>query len=118
MIWCPDKRAVNIGQPDWLRTFEAQFARSAGCCANSELLVCGNRKVYPVAEKTMCVPDQPCHPDVRGYHAGSDIPNYWAYASNFVLQDHMFAAAGPGACPLTCTRCLGGQPSARIRMVR
>ncbi|GCE24388.1 alkaline phosphatase family protein [Dictyobacter kobayashii] len=25
-----------------------------------------------------------------GYHDGSDIPNYWSYAKNFVLQDHMF----------------------------
>jgi phospholipase C len=25
-----------------------------------------------------------------GYHVGSDIPNYWAYAQNFVLQDNMF----------------------------
>ncbi len=29
-------------------------------------------------------------PDVMGYHDGSDIPNYWAYAKNFVLQDRMF----------------------------
>ena len=29
-------------------------------------------------------------PDVMGYHTGSDIPNYWAYAKDFVLQDHMF----------------------------
>jgi phospholipase C len=28
--------------------------------------------------------------DVMGYHDGGDIPNYWAYAHNFVLQDHMF----------------------------
>jgi phospholipase C len=28
--------------------------------------------------------------DVMGYHNGADIPNYWAYARNFVLQDHMF----------------------------
>jgi phospholipase C len=28
--------------------------------------------------------------DVLGYHDGSDIPNYWAYARNFVLQDHLF----------------------------
>ncbi len=28
--------------------------------------------------------------DVMGYHVGSDIPNYWAYARDFVLQDHMF----------------------------
>jgi phospholipase C len=39
----------------------------------------------------------PCSPgaakrciDVMGYHDGSDIPNYWAYARDFVLQDHMF----------------------------
>ena len=28
--------------------------------------------------------------DVMGYHDRSDIPNYWAYADNFVLEDHMF----------------------------
>ena len=28
--------------------------------------------------------------DVMGYHTGSDIPNYWTYARDFVLQDHMF----------------------------
>ncbi len=27
---------------------------------------------------------------VMGYHTESDIPNYWAYAKHFVLQDHMF----------------------------
>ena len=29
-------------------------------------------------------------PDVMGYHTASDIPNYWSYAKDFVLQDHMF----------------------------
>ncbi|HLY84184.1 MAG TPA: alkaline phosphatase family protein [Acidimicrobiales bacterium] len=29
-------------------------------------------------------------PDVMGYHDAREIPNYWTYASNFVLQDHMF----------------------------
>jgi len=28
--------------------------------------------------------------DVMGYHDRSDIPNYWAYADHFVLEDHMF----------------------------
>ena len=28
--------------------------------------------------------------DVMGYHTRTDIPNYWAYAQNFVLQDRMF----------------------------
>jgi phospholipase C len=29
-------------------------------------------------------------PDVMGYHTESDIPNYWTYAKDFVLNDHMF----------------------------
>jgi phospholipase C len=29
-------------------------------------------------------------PDVMGYHDEREIPNYWAYARTFVLQDHMF----------------------------
>jgi phospholipase C len=28
--------------------------------------------------------------DVMGYKDARDIPNYWAYASNFVLQDNMY----------------------------
>jgi phospholipase C len=30
-------------------------------------------------------------PDVVGYHTAQEIPNYWAYARAFVLQDHLFA---------------------------
>jgi phospholipase C len=29
-------------------------------------------------------------PDVMGYHTAAELPNYWKYASNFVLDDHMF----------------------------
>lgn len=29
-------------------------------------------------------------PDVMGYHDANEIPNYWTYAEQFVLQDHMF----------------------------
>jgi phospholipase C len=32
-------------------------------------------------------------PDVVGYHDVREIPNYWSYAKNFVLQDHMFEPA-------------------------
>lgn len=37
--------------------------------------------------------------DVMGYHDGRDLPNYWAYARNFSLQDHMFSAAGAWSLP-------------------
>jgi phospholipase C len=29
-------------------------------------------------------------PDVMGYHTAAEIPNYWAYAKDFALDDHMF----------------------------
>lgn len=38
-------------------------------------------------------------PDVMGYHNGADIPNYWAYAHNFVLQDHMFESVHSWSFP-------------------
>ena len=38
-------------------------------------------------------------PDVMGYHNGADIPNYWAYARNFVLQDHLFESIASWSFP-------------------
>jgi len=37
--------------------------------------------------------------DVMGYHDGSDIPNYWKYAHDFVLQDHMFESVSSWSLP-------------------
>ncbi len=38
-------------------------------------------------------------PDVMGYHTAAEIPNYWAYAKNFVLQDHMFESVDAWSLP-------------------
>jgi len=38
-------------------------------------------------------------PDVIGYHDGADIPNYWTYARDFVLQDHMFQSNASWSLP-------------------
>src|SRR5256886_6519563 len=53
----------------------AENAKVKGCKKNPNNPICSQRAT---------------HPDVMGYHDGSDIPNYWAYARNFVLQDHMY----------------------------
>jgi phospholipase C len=37
--------------------------------------------------------------NIMGYHDGREIPNYWAYAQNFVLQDHMFEPAASWSLP-------------------
>ncbi len=39
------------------------------------------------------------HPDVMGYHDRREIPNYWAYADSFVLQDHMFEPIASWSLP-------------------
>jgi phospholipase C len=41
-----------------------------------------------------CIRSQPatCW-EVVGYHDAREIPNYWEYANNFVLQDEMFASS-------------------------
>ena len=36
---------------------------------------------------------------VMGYHTAHEIPNYWAYAKNFVLQDHMFESVDSWSGP-------------------
>jgi phospholipase C len=38
-------------------------------------------------------------PDVMSYHTAKEIPNYWRYAKEFVLQDHMFAPADSWTLP-------------------
>ncbi len=38
-------------------------------------------------------------PDVMGFHTASEIPNYWAYAEHFLLQDRMFAPTDSWTLP-------------------
>ncbi len=60
--------------------------------------------------------------DTVGYHTGTDIPNYWTYARDFVLQDHMFEPNASWSLPehlfqvsewsAACTQ--HGQPSSCV----
>ena len=38
-------------------------------------------------------------PDVMGYHDAREIPNYWTYARDFTLQDHMFEPVDSWSLP-------------------
>ena len=49
-----------------------------------------------------CTPAKRCATSVApivGYHSARDIPIYWSYARNFVLQDHLFAPAASYSLP-------------------
>jgi phospholipase C len=67
-------RDINGGKMDGFMR-EARRGFTAGCLASPDMPLCslGAR-----------------HPDVMGYHDWHEIPNYWAYARHFVLQDHLF----------------------------
>jgi len=60
---------------------------------NAILTAC--RKKDPFAPS--CRPRHP--PDVMGYHDQREIPNYWRYAKEFVLQDHMFEPVASWSLP-------------------
>ena len=57
-----------------------------GFVATGETALTGCTNVYD----PKCTEGSTAATDVMGYHVRSDIPNYWSYADNFVLQDHMF----------------------------
>jgi phospholipase C len=57
-----------------------------------------------LAQKTCANIDDPACvgsglPDVMGYHTAAEIPNYWKYARDFVLQDHMFEPVNSWSLP-------------------
>lgn len=51
------------------------------------------------AEKGCTNPSSTCGLGAMGYHVASDIPNYWAYAQNFVLEDQMFESVDSWSFP-------------------
>ena len=81
-----DPKDINAGGP--------HAASSAAVDINSGTMD-GFIGTFRDAAKTCKSPDTPgcatgVTPDVMGWHDAREIPNYWAYAQNFVLQDRMF----------------------------
>jgi phospholipase C len=53
--------------------------------------------------------------DVMGYHDAREIPNYWAYAENFVLGDHMFESNASWSLPAHLFLVSGWSAHCRIK---
>jgi phospholipase C len=58
----------------------------------------GNPNCSPCQEGTIQGKKGSCV-DVMGYHDAREIPNYWKYAEQFVLQDHMFEPVASWSLP-------------------
>jgi phospholipase C len=63
--------------------FVAQAEQGAGCAS-------GDPNCSPCTETSQSQASNRRCIDVMGYHDAREIPNYWVYAQNYVLQDHMF----------------------------
>ena len=78
--------AINDGKMDgFIRQLREKHARGAGD-------VLDQTRIYKRRTTTGI-------PDVMGYHDRREIPNYWKYADEFVLQDHMFEPVGSWSVP-------------------
>jgi phospholipase C len=63
--------------------FVAQAEKGAGCSSDDPACSPCQQQNLAQAVQSKCV-------DVMGYHDAREIPNYWSYAHDYVLQDHMF----------------------------
>jgi phospholipase C len=59
-------------------------------------IYCPDHRVDPACASYLGPQGQP---DVMSYHTRKEIPNYWAYADHFVLQDRMFAPSDSWTLP-------------------
>ena len=80
---------INGGAMDG---FVEQAERGMGCSTT-------NPNCSPCNQPASAQPSQSRCIDVMGYHDAREIPNYWAYAQQFVLQDHMFAPDSSWSLP-------------------
>jgi phospholipase C len=81
-----DPKDVNGGGPHGAPSFETDFdnGKMDGFVRTAEAA----EKECSDVNNPACTNSQ--SPDVMGWHDAREIPNYWKYAQDFVLQDHMF----------------------------
>ena len=96
---------IDAGKMDG---FVAQAERGRKGCSVTNNPACGGDKT-----------------DVMGYHTRDEIPNYWSYADNFVLQDRMFEPNASWSLPEHLfmvsewsAKCSGSNPSTCVNALQ
>jgi phospholipase C len=102
-----DRSDENFGGPHTTKNAAADKncanqARGRRCRMNGFAIQSENglrcATTNPLCSPCRVTPNSGC-PDVMGYHGGRDISNYWRYARDYVLQDHMFEQARSWSLP-------------------
>ncbi len=83
---------VNGGKMDG---FVEQAEAGLNCTSTNPS--CSSCKAAGTVTEGEKEPAEAC--SVMGYHDAREIPNYWTYAKNFVLQDNMFQSAASWSLP-------------------
>ncbi len=91
-----DHADVNGGGPSWSVRMPWPTTTTGGWTGSCCRPIAG-RLAAPIRPIPECT--NSATPDVMGYHTKSDIPNYWTYAKDFVLQDHMFEPSASWSLP-------------------
>ncbi len=78
-----DPHLVNYGGPHDATAYTADYANGV-----MNGFIRARESCQLVFDKTEC--NARLRDDMMGYHDAREIPNYWAYARHYVLQDHMF----------------------------
>jgi phospholipase C len=60
---------------------------------------CGQADFRPTVDEEGVMQPDLCVDDVMGYHDGTDLSNYWAYAQNYVLYDHFYESVESWSLP-------------------
>jgi phospholipase C len=92
-----DRADVNVGGPHSDYNAIADIAKGAmnGFIIQSHNGVSGCQFI----QDPTCRGSNGGKPDVMGYHTGAEIPNYWTYARDFALDDHMFESVASWSLP-------------------
>jgi phospholipase C len=82
---------IDGGRMDGVvRQAEAASGCAPGATTNPSCVPCSPHAASAGRDKCL---------DVMGYHDAREIPNYWDYAKNFVLNDHMFEPVASWSLP-------------------
>jgi phospholipase C len=111
-----DRRLVDNGGP---HTNQAAVTDINGGRMNGFLRsAAGGRRSYckdnAAAPQCTAVSAGANRPDSVGWHDAREIPNYWTYAKNFVLQDHMFEGVRSWSLPAHLNMVSGWSASCRV----
>ena len=93
-----DPEVINVGGPHGVRAskIDVNGGKMDGfinaLAAGKQECTGGTNPECTCKSKARCA-------DVMGYHDAREIPNYWSYAKNFVLQDRMFESVASWSLP-------------------